>query len=238
MKKTLFAFLFTCCSLIFSSISSFAGEWKLDETGYWYQNDDSTYPVSGWQWIDGNWDGVYECYCFDENGYLLTNTTTPDFCIVNENGAWVVDGIVQTQLDDSYDDFYECYCFDENGYLLTNTTTPDFCIVNENGAWVVDGIVQTQLDDSYDDSFYDDYDLTDTVEESDSFFDHDNIDSVTYEDSTLSGISSTPYDGYTIVVNTSTQKYHVIGCRAIKKMNDINKGYAKHFNSKVPCDRM
>ena len=179
MKKTLFAFLFTCCSLIFSSISSFAGEWKLDETGYWYQNDDSTYPVSGWQWIDGNWDGVYECYCFDENGYLLTNTTTPDFCIVNENGAWVVDGIVQTQLDDSYDD-----------------------------------------------SFYDDYDLTDTVEESDSFFDHDNIDSVTYEDSTLSGISSTPYDGYTIVVNTSTQKYHVIGCRAIKKMNDINKGYA------------
>ena len=150
MKKTLFAFLFTCCSLIFSSISSFAGEWKLDETGYWYQNDDFTYPVSGWQWIDGNLDGVYECYCFDENGYLLTNTTTPD----------------------------------------------------------------------------DDYDLTDTVEESDSFFDHDNIDSVTYEDSTLSGISSTPYDGYTIVVNTSTQKYHVIGCRAIKKMNDINKGYA------------
>lgn len=49
-----------------------------------------------WQWIDGNGDGIAECY-YMENGTALTNTTTPDGYQVNETGAWIVDGVVQTQ---------------------------------------------------------------------------------------------------------------------------------------------
>lgn len=40
---------------------------------------------------------MYECYYFDQNGHLLVNTITPDNYMVNENGAWIVDGVVQSQ---------------------------------------------------------------------------------------------------------------------------------------------
>ena len=72
---------------------SYAGEWKEDNIGKWYQNDDGTYPVNRWQWIDGNNDGIAENYYFDENGYLLTNTKTPDGLTVNEDGVWFATSI-------------------------------------------------------------------------------------------------------------------------------------------------
>ena len=31
------------------SISAYAGEWKQDNTGWWYQNDDGSYPANTWQ---------------------------------------------------------------------------------------------------------------------------------------------------------------------------------------------
>lgn len=77
------------------SFTSYAGEWKQNENGYWWQNDDGSYPSNGWQWIDGNNDGKEECYYFNENGYLLSNMTTPDNCQVDENGAWTVNGVLQ-----------------------------------------------------------------------------------------------------------------------------------------------
>lgn len=48
-------------------------------------------------WIDGNNDGKAECYYFDSVGYMLVNTTTPDGCTVNADGAWTQNGVVQTQ---------------------------------------------------------------------------------------------------------------------------------------------
>ena len=30
-----------------------------------------------WQWQDVNGDGISECYYYDDNGIMLTNTTTP-----------------------------------------------------------------------------------------------------------------------------------------------------------------
>ena len=50
-----------------------------------------------WQWQDVNGDGISECYYYDDNGTMLTNTTTPDGYTVDSNGAWVVSGVVQTQ---------------------------------------------------------------------------------------------------------------------------------------------
>lgn len=80
------------------SMSAFAGEWKTGANGkLWYDNGDGTYTSNDWQWIDGNGDGVAESYYFDGEGYLLTNTTTPDGYTVDENGVWKVDGVVQTK---------------------------------------------------------------------------------------------------------------------------------------------
>lgn len=76
---------------------SYAGALKVDETGWQYQNDDGTYLVNRWEWLDLNNDGIAECYYFNEKGYLLMGTTTPDNYTVNENGAWTVDGVVQTK---------------------------------------------------------------------------------------------------------------------------------------------
>lgn len=80
-----------------ASSTVFAGQWKSDNNGWWYQNDDGSYPTNTWQWIDGNGDGVSESYYFNENGYVLTNTVTPDNYTVNADGAWTVNGVVQTQ---------------------------------------------------------------------------------------------------------------------------------------------
>lgn len=69
---------------------AFAGQWTQDGNNWKYQNDDGSYAVN-WQWING------KSYCFDANGIMYANTTTPDGYTVNENGEWTVSGVVQTQ---------------------------------------------------------------------------------------------------------------------------------------------
>lgn len=84
-----------------AAFPSFAGTWMTGQgensDRWWYDNGDGTRAVSEWRWIDGDSNGIAECYCFDENGWLFTNTTTPDAYTVDVNGAWTVNGIVQTQ---------------------------------------------------------------------------------------------------------------------------------------------
>jgi len=71
-----------------------------DKNAWWFDFGNGDYFKSSWQWIDGNQDGIAECYCFDENGWMYENTTTPDGYTVNENGAWTVNNVVQTKPSD------------------------------------------------------------------------------------------------------------------------------------------
>jgi len=68
------------------SVTAFAGVWKTGEGAnqnrWWYDNEDGTYVQNGWQWLDGNQDGIAECYYFDG---------------VNENGAWISASGVETR---------------------------------------------------------------------------------------------------------------------------------------------
>lgn len=84
-----------------SSMTSLAGTWRQgtvpNENHWWYDFDNGAYAKEGWQWIDGNNDGIEECYYFDKDGWLLVNTTTPDNFTVNADGAWTQDGTVQTK---------------------------------------------------------------------------------------------------------------------------------------------
>lgn len=75
---------------------SFAGSWGKNSNGWFYLNDDGSYATSTWQWIDGNNDGIAECYYFDNAGYLLTDTIIDD-SQVNSDGAWINNGVVQTK---------------------------------------------------------------------------------------------------------------------------------------------
>lgn len=82
------------------SMTSIAAGWQKDDNGWRYGTnaDNSTWYMGSWQWIDGNGDGIAESYFFDQNGYLLVNTTTADGFTVNADGAWVLNGVVQTKL--------------------------------------------------------------------------------------------------------------------------------------------
>lgn len=79
--------------------SALAAGWQKNSSGWWYatNTDNTTWHVNGWQWIDGNGDGVSECYYFDGNGYLITNGTTPDGYNVNSDGQWMINNAVQTK---------------------------------------------------------------------------------------------------------------------------------------------
>ncbi len=75
--------------------TAFAG-WQQDGARWRWQQEDGSYFTNTWQWLDGNQDGIAECYYFGADGYMLANTTTPDGYQVNAEGAWTVNGIVKT----------------------------------------------------------------------------------------------------------------------------------------------
>lgn len=82
------------------TVGVFAVGWQHNVTGWWYGTNETntTWHANCWQWIDGNNDGIAECYYFDQNGYMLASTTTPDGFTVNADGAWTVNGVVQTKI--------------------------------------------------------------------------------------------------------------------------------------------
>ena len=97
MKKQILTIIAGSIMTLAMSMTAFAGQWNQDGNGWWYDNGNGTYPANCWQWIDGNNDGNSECYYFDPHGYCLMNTTTPDGYTVDSNGAWLVNGVVQTK---------------------------------------------------------------------------------------------------------------------------------------------
>ena len=78
------------------SFTALAGQWEQNATGYYWQEDDGSYPVSQWKWIDGNGDGISECYYFNENGYMARNMFIGGYR-VNDGGAWIENGEVQVR---------------------------------------------------------------------------------------------------------------------------------------------
>lgn len=68
MKR--FIIVFALAFTVMFSLTAYAGEWKQDDTGWWYQNDDGSYIANDWlKDKNGDW------YHFDENGYMQTGYT-------------------------------------------------------------------------------------------------------------------------------------------------------------------
>lgn len=84
---------------VLSCMPAFAGQWKQDSKGWWYQEDNGSYPASTWKEING------KQYYFGADGYMLANTTTPDGYTVNGDGAWTVNGVVQEKKKSTSENF-------------------------------------------------------------------------------------------------------------------------------------
>ena len=101
MKK--YAKLLTAAAAISASaimtVNAYAAGWQHNTTGWWYGTNEANtaWYANGWQWIDGNNDGIAECYYFDQNGYILSSATTPDGYTVNADGAWTDNGVIKTK---------------------------------------------------------------------------------------------------------------------------------------------
>lgn len=95
--KKFVAAILICLAVLCSAVTSYAGTWSHDSISWWYSNNDTSYLANGWYWIDGNNDGIAECYDFKGDGYLYVAGKTPDGYTVNNDGQWTENGIIQTK---------------------------------------------------------------------------------------------------------------------------------------------
>ena len=51
MSKKMKLMVLTAALTLGAAMTSYAG-WKQNDTGYWWQNDDGSYPTSSWHWLD------------------------------------------------------------------------------------------------------------------------------------------------------------------------------------------
>lgn len=116
-------------------ITSFAGQWNNDANGWWWADDNGSYPVNEWRWLDGNQDGVSECYYFGADGYMLADTVTPDGYQVNTDGAWTTDGTPQLRYSENTDNS-QSDSSEENGYSYTSESLTGH-YTSENGDSIV-----------------------------------------------------------------------------------------------------
>ncbi len=95
MKKFNKALLVAVPMTLAMAFTSLAGQWNNDMNGWWYATDDGGYLTNGWYWLDGNKDGIAECYYFNKDGYMVNDHGYADGYEVDTNGAWTVNGDVQ-----------------------------------------------------------------------------------------------------------------------------------------------
>ncbi|MDK2964909.1 hypothetical protein [Lacrimispora sp.] len=103
---------------------------SLNENGvsnYWYGNN-VDFSHSEWRWLmqapDGTENDLKYAYCFNEYGYLYTNTITPDGYMVNELGQLMIDGKVKTKETTDFTAWhgYSSYAI---GYLVYDPVTSE-----------------------------------------------------------------------------------------------------------------
>lgn len=84
MKKKLFIMVAVGVIMTIAGFPVYAGQWKLDSIGYWYEEDKGTYPTDSWRYIGEKW------YYFDGQGYMVKDTWVGDY-YVGSDGAMLPD---------------------------------------------------------------------------------------------------------------------------------------------------
>ncbi|NBH20355.1 hypothetical protein D3Z55_23965 [Clostridiaceae bacterium] len=91
--KTVAALAAAAAMTMASVMTASAATWKQDMKGWWVENEDGSYLTN--QWYQSPASGLW--YYMGADGYMLTNTTTPDGYFVNADGAWVENEAVSNQ---------------------------------------------------------------------------------------------------------------------------------------------
>lgn len=103
MKKAKILIAATILSASMSMVA-FAGQWKQDAIGWWYQNDDGTYLTSAWYQENDKW------YYFNKDGYMVTGwlhfTDTDTYYYFEQDGSMRTEPLEENGVT---------YTFDENG---------------------------------------------------------------------------------------------------------------------------
>ncbi|MDO4327573.1 MAG: hypothetical protein Q4E24_16380 [bacterium] len=74
-KKQLLVGLLSATMVVGSAMPAFAAEWKKDDIGWWYEEDNGQYPTATWRFINNNW------FYFQHSGYASTGW-------IFESGRW------------------------------------------------------------------------------------------------------------------------------------------------------
>ena len=61
----------------------YKGGWKVNGTGWWYEDENGWFPTNMWQKIDGDW------YFFHEDGYMAENEYAGKWELYSEGYWWV-----------------------------------------------------------------------------------------------------------------------------------------------------
>ena len=99
-----------------------AGGWKQNKTGWWWEEDNGSYPTKSWKNIGGTW------YYFDGNGYMVTGwlKLSSGWYYLTESGAmatgWVQVGNIW-------------YYMNESGVMQVDTWIGNN-YVDGSGAWI------------------------------------------------------------------------------------------------------
>ena len=132
--KALFAAGAACALSLCISMAAYAGSWIQDSVGWWYQDDDGSYPVNAWRVIDNNW------YRFGENGYMVIGWYTDgnNWFYMDPSGKMIAEDWAAVQGKRYYFDgsgymavgFYNIgdaqYYFDEKGALVRQNFKKDY----------------------------------------------------------------------------------------------------------------
>lgn len=98
--------------------------WNKNNTGWWWENADGSYPTNAWKQVGGTW------YYFDDSGYMLTGWQ-------KINGTWYYmdnSGAMLTGWQQINGTWYYMY---DSGAMASDTYIGSY-YVDASGAWITD----------------------------------------------------------------------------------------------------
>lgn len=203
----------TACSLSAAIIPAHA-EWHESNGRWWYSNDSVIGYATDLSRINN------EFYYFDEDGWMITGWQ-------KISGEWYYFDVSGKMMTGWILDSEKWYYLTPSGSMLSNTITPDGYWVGSDGAMSDSKNSNAQI-------------IEETIPaETTPVIETIEVEEIVQTEE-VSAISSTPFNGYTIIVNTNTKKYHVPGCRSAKTIKSQNIGYSNNesyliTHSYSPC---